>query len=249
MSAGRHRAMLGSVPALALAGALLWPLSGCGPEVPPPTAAIEALGMQALQTREPGALAQLKRWSAAGSAVAARELGLALLARPERVAQGLAALRRAAGGGDAEAAYRLGEAQRQGLHGLQPDATAARPWLERAAALGQADAALSLAWLARAATPPDEASALRWLQAASRAGQGSAMFLLANAYAQGLGTPVDQAQARHWLKAAAERHHPAAMQALALALQDGSLGFERDAGEAQELLREAGEERHNRWRM
>ncbi|MDT9002405.1 tetratricopeptide repeat protein [Paucibacter sp. APW11] len=240
-----------TLAALALLGPALWLLQGCVPDAAPASAAIESLGLRAQQTAAPEALARLSHWAEQGSAVAQRELALALLQRPGREAEGLAALQAAGRGGDAQAAWRYGEAQRLGQHGLRPDAAAARPWLARAAELHHAEAALALARMARNgdAGPQDLSLALHWLQEASAAGSAPAMFLLANAYAQGEGTPVDPTAARLWLERAADHHYPPALQGLALALENGELGLARDPQQARELLKEASEERRNRWQM
>lgn len=230
---------------LALLLALL--AGGCAPR--PGSAEIEALGVRAGQARQPEALAQLRQWSERGHAQAQRELALALLRDAPSWPQGRDWLQRAALGGDARAAYLLGEAMRQGRWGLQPDARAARPWLQQAAQAGQADAALALArlWLNGDGVPPDAAQGVHWLRRASDGGNAQAMFLLSQAYARGQGVPASQASARQWLEAAAEQHHPAAMQAYALALQNGELGLQRDERLAAELLAEATSERRNRW--
>ncbi|MBA4216424.1 MAG: sel1 repeat family protein [Roseateles sp.] len=241
-------------PRLVATGLLALALAACTPAAPRDAAAVEALGMQAAQTRDAGALRTLQHWAGAApaplNALAARELGLALAADPAQADQARRWLTQAASAGDAEAAWTLGDAQRRGGLGWTPDPAAARPWFERAAAAEHPAALLALARAARngEAQPRDPVAALALLQRASRAGSAQAMYLLSQAYAQGEGTAPDLALARHWLEQAAERHHPPAMQDWALALEDGRLGVTRDAEAAREQWREAGEERRNRWR-
>lgn len=241
---------------LKTAGLGLWiallGLTACvGAAKPPPdSATIESLGILASQAGQAEAKQQLRHWAEQGLPIAQRELARSLLrGDSEAQQQGLDWLGRAALGGDAEAAYLQGEGLRLGRYGQRPDVTAAKPWLERAAELRHADAALALARLARngEAGPRDAAAALRWLQLAAQGGNAQAMLLLSNAYAQGQGTVVDWRQARHWLEQAADRHFPAAIQAYALALENGELGLDKDPAQARELLMEASEERRNRW--
>ena len=224
-------------------------VSACSPQAPLDTPTIESVGLLAIHARKPEALAQLRRWSDQNFAVAQRELALALLLDSASRAEGLNWMQRAAQNGDAEAGFVFGEAQRVGSHGLKADASAARPWLQQAANTGHADAALALARMARNgdAWPRDERVAVHWLQLASERGAAQAMFLLSNAYANGEGVPVDLDKARKWLEAAADKHFTPAIQAYALALENGSLGFDKDAAQARELFAEASEERRNRW--
>lgn len=233
------------------AAVLLAALAGCSPDRAPPadSAAIESVGILATQAGQPEALARLSRWARQGHPVAQREYALALMRTTAAPGEVLLWLERAARGGDGEAAYLAGQARLQGRWGLQANPAAATPWLERAANAGHADAALALArlWRNGEAGQRSDSEALRWLQRASEQGNAQAMLLLSNAYAEGLGTPVRLDQARHWLEAAADRHFPAALQAYALALESGALGFERDPQEAQHLMKEATEERRNRW--
>ena len=255
---------LGHVLAVLIGTQVLW---GCAPRDPQAhrpqvvagelpgasvnvtTAVIESAGLQALHARSTDALAQLKTWAAQDKPVAQRELALALLREPITHAEGLAWLARAAKAGDTEAGLEMGEAQRLGRYGLRPDNIAAWPWLAGAAQAGHADAALALARMAKNgdAGPKDSASALRWLQLASERGNAQAMFLLSNAYAHGQGTPVDLPKARQWLEAAADQHFTPALQAYALALEDGSLGLNKNTVLARELFAEAEQERRNHW--
>jgi hypothetical protein len=80
-----------------------------------------------------------------------------------------ATLQRLAAAGNSEAQYLLGAFYLNGLGGA-PDQVAARSWLEKAAALGHARAAFSLAALCSDAEPPDRECATRWLSRARALG-------------------------------------------------------------------------------
>lgn len=241
-------------PRLFIAALALVGLSACAPAPPRDAAAVESVGLLAAQTRQREALERLAHWAEAGgplAPVAARELGLALAQRPAEATQARRWLTLAAEAGDAEASYTLGEARRSGGLGWQPDPTAARPWFVRAMQSGHAGATLALALGARNGDgePRDARRSVALLQLAAQRGSARAMYLLSQAYDQGIGTAPDAALARHWLEQAAEQHLPAAMQDWALALEDGRLGVQPDAKAAQEQWREAAEERRNRWTM
>ncbi|MGS0756242.1 hypothetical protein ACVBEH_17350, partial [Roseateles sp. GG27B] len=96
MKYGRLCVAVRAVGSAALLAALLL---GCAPSLPGDAAAIESVGMRALQTRDSEALSQLEAWSRQGSAVAQRELALALLPDTEQQPQARLWLARAATGG------------------------------------------------------------------------------------------------------------------------------------------------------
>lgn len=242
------RALLAATAAAAAAG-----LCGCVPPAPQSAAEVENLGMHAAQTQDAQDLRTLALWARPQTGplapVAARELGLALARQPEQAEAAQRSLTEAAQAGDAEAAYTLGEAHRNGGLGWAADAVAARPWFLMAERAGHAGATLALARAARNGDgePRDLVRGFRLLQLASLRGNARAMYLLSQAYAQGEGTAPDAELARHWLEQSAELHLPAAMQDWALALEDGHWGVEPDAQAAREQWREASEERRNRW--
>ncbi|HEY0491173.1 MAG TPA: hypothetical protein VGD30_16810 [Telluria sp.] len=64
------------------------------------------------------------------------------------------------------------------------------------------------------------------------------MFRLSYMLHAGEGAAKDGRAARQWLERAAERDYPEAMQQLAMALRDGSMGFERDEQRAALLMKE-----------
>ncbi|NML60805.1 bifunctional 2',3'-cyclic-nucleotide 2'-phosphodiesterase/3'-nucleotidase [Massilia sp. RP-1-19] len=107
-------------------------------------------------------------------------------------------------------------------------------------AKGGASAASSAGTMLRSGmgTRRDSAHTARAMLASARAGDPAAMFLLSNVLYSGQRMPRDEGGARKWLEAAAERDHPEAMQQLAMALRDGSMGFDRDEQRAAALIKE-----------
>lgn len=224
-------------------------LGACSSEVAPDNARIEAFGMLALHGRQPGAIAQLQAWSAAGRPVAQRELALALASIPAQPAQAGAWLQKAAAAGDPEAGFQLAQAFYQGGLGLKLDRTQAWSWYERAAKSGNAKAGFMLARMAKygEGVAPDLKLSVSWLLEASKQGNAQAMFLLSNAYAAGEGVEQNPRLAREWLERSAEGDFPVAIQALAMSLEGGDQHGERDPVRARHLIKEATDERSMRW--
>jgi len=218
-------------------------LAGCG-RAPLP-AEIESVSVDAVPRGDQAAERRLRAWAGDGMPVAERELALLYRVRhQEEQARGL--FLRAARKGDAEAAYRLGDLERERV---QDDGTNARAaqWYRQAAQQGHAKAALALALLLKNGTgvPVDKAAAAHWLGVAAQAGDAHAMFLLSNAYADGDGVPPDPRRARDLLERAADREYPAAIQELALVKQTGDALTPKDAAEADQLLKEGAEHRRS----
>ena len=233
--------------AAALAAALL---SGCQIQREPPDAAqIETVGMQALQQADAGAERKLMAWAEQNRPVAQRELGLLYQSRPRQRAEALPWFERAARGGDAEAAFRLGEMLRLGGAGVPAQPAAAAPWYQLAAQQRHARAALVLGQLYKNGdgVARDDGVAARWLTAASEGGNAHAMFLLSYFYSEGRGVARDPARARALLEESAEHEYPPALQELALTVQLGDAHSARDERRAGYLLKEATEHRHNNW--
>ncbi|GGY52602.1 hypothetical protein GCM10007387_38630 [Pseudoduganella albidiflava] len=223
-----------------LAAVLVAVLAACSHEPPPDAARIEALSMAAAQRNDGAAERELLRLAEHGNAVAERELGILYRSRPERRAEAMALLRRAALANDAQAAFHLGELYRT-AEGNPAGPPAAWAWYQRAAEGGQARAALKLGMMARNGdgVPRDAATAARWLQLASDLGNAHAMFLLSYAYRNGDGVAADPQKARSLLEEAAEREYPPALQELALTVDDPQ--------RASHLMKEATEHRRNNW--
>ncbi|MGZ8288438.1 MAG: tetratricopeptide repeat protein [Telluria sp.] len=87
-------------------------------------------------------------------------------------------------------------------------------------------------------TPRDSAGAGASMRAAAHAGIPQAMFILSNLLYAGEGVRTDEREARRWLEKAAEADYPPALQQMAMALRDGSHGYERDGQRAGQLIKE-----------
>lgn len=226
-----------TVRTASIAALLLAALAACSSA--PAPAEIETVSMEALQRGDALAERRLSAWAQQGLPVAERELALLYRKRGRDGARAL--FERAARQGDIEAAWELGELDRE----QAPARAAAR--YRQAAARGHARAALALALLLKNGNgvAQDKAGAAHWLDVAAAAGNAHALFLLSNAYAAGDGVAVDGRRARDLLERAAEREYPAALQQLALVKQAGDAWSERDPHEAQQLLKEAEEHRRS----
>ncbi|MBB3120120.1 tetratricopeptide repeat protein [Pseudoduganella violacea] len=85
----------------------------------------------------------------------------------------------------------------------------------------------------------DSAAAARWLEKASQGRVAQAMFLYANMLLSGEGVRRDETAARRWIEQAAALEHPGAMLQMALALREGSMGFERNEAQYEIYMKEA----------
>lgn len=227
-----------------LAGALTGALAGCG-HAPTP-AEIEAVAMQAVQRGDADAERRLAAWADKGLPVAQRELGLLYRLRQDGAATTRAGVlfAQAARQGDTEAAFQLGELERERD---ARDRTSAVRWYRQAGERGHAKAALALALLYKNGDgiAQDKRAAAQWLTVAATAGNAHAMFLLSNAYADGDGVQADQRHARALLERAADHEYPAAIQQLALVKQTGDGLTPRDQTESRQLLQEGTEHRRS----
>jgi len=217
---------------------------------PPPTQAqIESIGIRANQGRQDEALRQLQHWADRGMPVAQRELALAFLQAHGDAAKARVWFEKAAQGGDAEAAFQLGEAFYFTRLGAAKDDAAAWKYYRIGADHGDDRSALMLARMAKygEGVAKDPAESVRWLALAAERGNAQAMFLLSNAYQSGEGVAPDEALAREWLEKAAAGDYPVAIQALALAVEGGDMQMRKDPVRAQHLFKEAAEERRDHW--
>lgn len=237
---------------LAAGFATLGLLAACAPPDDghvPTVAEIESAGMHADAGQQADAEAQLRHWVGRGLPVAQRELGLLYLHRPDRQADARVLLAQAGEAGDGEAAFRLGELFYHATATQPADFAMAWKWYRQAAEHQHAQAALALGRMARngEGVPRDAQLAARWLGYAADRGNAQAMFLLSNAYMAGEGVPRNPLMARRLLELAADKDYPVAIQALAMAVQAGDLLIPQDRERADHLLKEASEERRNRW--
>jgi TPR repeat protein len=113
--------------------------------------------------------------------------------------QAISSWRRAAEGGDATAAYRLGVVYMDGAVAGQ-DYDEARRWYARAAAAGNSDAQFDLGTLYDSGLGVARSSeeALRWYRAAAARGHALAQYNLAILYEDGEGVTRDLVEAYKW---------------------------------------------------
>ena len=106
----------------------------------------------------------------------------------------------AAKAGIVDAQYALATLNAAGNGMVMPDETAARLWLQRAAAGGHDTAQVELGiWLVRGrGGPADPRTALDWFARAARGGNVAAQSRLARMYAFGIGTLIDPVKAGAW---------------------------------------------------
>ncbi|MEB0032925.1 tetratricopeptide repeat protein [Undibacterium sp. RTI2.1] len=213
------------------------------------SAEIESTGMLAMHGRQAKAETQLRLWAEAGMPVAQRELALLYMTRPAQRSAAMALFEQAANGGDAEAAFQLGELYRLPHVDHPSDFSKAWSWYQKAAEGNSPNAALMLARMAKngEGVIRDDVLAVKSLTIASDLGSPQAMFLLSNAYLAGQGVKANPSKARELLEMSAKLDYPVAIHALAMALQGGDMQIPKDDIRAGHLLKEATEERHNNW--
>jgi hypothetical protein len=129
-----------------------------------------------------------------------------------------AALQAAAEGGDARAAYLLGQVHEYGLAGRARRPAEAARWYGVAAEAGNAWAQFRLAQLLNtgAGVPRDRARALRLTLAAAESGHARAAHNAGTLYLSGQGVPRDAGEGLRWLTVAAENGVPEAQYNLGL---------------------------------
>ncbi|ATC64478.1 hypothetical protein CMV30_11230 [Nibricoccus aquaticus] len=118
--------------------------------------------------------------------------------------------------------------------GTAPDLAHARTLYEKSAARGSAWAKYRLGMIALENPvdgKTDHATAIRWLEAAARDEQSSAMVQLGAIYQNGIGVPADPATAFMWYERAAREGRIEAQKTVAWYLLNGT-GIERDDEEA-----------------
>ena len=105
-------------------------------------------------------------------------------------------------GGDADAAFNLGQAYRLG-RGVPTNLAAAQTWFERAAGKGHLDAQTTLGLLLF--DSGDRAAGLRWLKAAAEKGEPRALLVYGTALFNGDGVPEDRVLAYAYISRAAAK--------------------------------------------
>lgn len=119
-------------------------------------------------------------------------------------------LRRLAKAGDADAQAYYGGLYLVGIGGVPHDPIVAHRWLERAAAGGNATAAVNLGLMAEMGDGMlvDPVAAFRWYRKAADAGIPFAMLKVGKSLREGWGVPTSIPEAAKWLRAAAELDDP-----------------------------------------
>jgi TPR repeat protein len=195
--------------------------------------------------RDPSVAVQLYRHAAErGHRAAQLRWGLALLDGREVEADPAAGetwLRRAALGGEAEAAALLGDLYaRSGP--LPPNYGEAANWYRRAAEAGHGAAARALGslYLTGAGVGRDAAEAAHWLRLGGRAGDHAAQIDFANLVRDGAGEAEDPARVAQWFATEAETGDLVGAFNFAVCLDQG-FGVLPDARQAADWLRRAAE--------
>ena len=115
-------------------------------------------------------------------------------------------------GGDADAAFNLGQAYRLG-RGVPTNLAAAKTWLERAAAKGHVDAEATLGLLLFQNN--EQREGIRWLKAAADQGEARAMLVYGTALVNGDGVTQDPVLGYAMVSRAAAQGLPPAKETLA----------------------------------
>ncbi len=144
----------------------------------------------------------------------------------------LAATRKLAEQGDAEAQYNLGVLYDLG-HGVPQDDTQAALWYRKAAEQGYAYAQNNLGVLYDLGhgVPQDDTQAALWFRKAAEQGSAEAQYNLGVDYHDGHGVPQDDTQAALWYRKAAEQGYAYAQYNLGVDYHDGH-GVPQDDAEA-----------------
>lgn len=151
------------------------------------------------------------------------------------------AYRTAADAGSTSAMVALAVLHINGL-GVATDLTAAREWLEKAAADGDALAMTNLGSLhgAGAGVPIDLRKANEWFTKAAERNSAEAMFQLGLMSQDGDVAPKDDAAARTWFEKAAAHEHSAAIFMLGTYAEEGRGGAKNDDAAIGYYTRAAG---------
>lgn len=158
----------------------------------------------------------------------------------------LAAFRKAALAGNAEACYQLALGLRGGRGGLKLDPAEAARFMKKAADAGHVPAQRDLGWghLYGRGVKQDAAAAARYLRLAAKKGDPASMEMLGGSLEKGgPGLKADLKEAALWYRRGAEAGH--ALAAINLGrLHDEGLGVKKDEAEALRWYRRAAELGH-----
>ena len=157
-----------------------------------------------------------------------------------------AAIKAAAGNGDAKSLYDLARCFELG-QGTAQDYAQAASWMQKSADQHYAPAEAELGYFygVGLGVAKDPVAALKWYQLAANHGNAVAQFAMGNFYSSGRGVPKDPDQALKWWRMAANQDNAQAQNALGQACfekgQAGSTNRE-DYMEAATWLRKASEQ-------
>jgi len=147
--------------------------------------------------------AEATRWLRLAEKQGVREATVSLR---EIAKEELAALRKTATQGDAQAQYMLGMRYLKG-DSIAPRNTAETiTWLRRAAEQGHAEAQYQLG-MYYGGTARDQDEAVKWFREAAERGNRDAQYQLGRRYFRGENVPKDNDEAAKWLRKAAEQGH------------------------------------------
>ena len=140
--------------------------------------------------------------------------------------------RAAAGEGNTEAMFRVGEMLSAGL-GVPKDQTASHEWYRKAAEKGHGEAQvyLFLHYTQGVVVAKDNAKAVEWLQKSATGGYVSAQRILGRAYQKGELMPKDGSKAVEWFRRAAMQGDLESQELVSLHYQFG-IGVPKDEVEA-----------------
>ena len=149
----------------------------------------------------------------------------------------IAAMKKAALSGDAEAQCELGASYDKG-DGVKENKEKAFKWYCRAAEQGHTVAQfnLGLMYADGEGVQPNDKLAFEWFQKAADQGDPDAQFMLGQMYRRGNGIAKNKVKAVELWREAANQHHPLAQNSLALMYQFGK-GVEKNQDEAITLFR------------
>ena len=156
----------------------------------------------------------------------------------------LAALKKRADHGDAQAELTLGESYYLGANGAIQDLTQAAAYFHKAAQQGNAEAQFyfGIMNLNGQGVPQDAAQGAAWYRKAAEQGNVEAQYSLASLYVAGQGVPADDAQAVVWYRKAAEQGLVFAEYNLGL-FYDLGRGVPQDYAQAAAWYRKAAEQK------
>jgi len=161
------------------------------------------------------------------------------LLQESRFSEAFPLFRSAAGNGDPEAAYYLGQSYYNGW-GVPQNYAASLPWFEKAATAGSSEAMRSLGFMYEQGlgVSQDYRKARELFEKGAAAGNAGAMSNLGFMYEKALGVPRSYVEAKQWYEKGAAGGDAWSMNDLGVCYRDG-LGVNKDYARAKELFEKA----------